>query len=153
VFQAIEQAKIRLTDAEHTTIDVPELDLSIPITRAEFEPVLVDVLDEVENAVRTVLELAGLEPDQVSTVACTGGSSRIPAVKARLSGIMGRPLVEHMTFTGVAAGLAIAHYCGYSTVSTPNRPSGIASSTKISSRSLLARMPRNQADATAPARK
>ena len=37
VLRAIEQAKIRLSEQDHTTIDVPALDLSVPITRAEFE--------------------------------------------------------------------------------------------------------------------
>ena len=51
--------------------------------------------------------LLGKWPDEII---CTGGSSRIPAVRNRLERVFGMPVIEHQTFTGVAAGLAIVQY-------------------------------------------
>jgi hypothetical chaperone protein len=113
VLRRIEQAKIRLSDAPSTRIEVPELDLSVEITRTEFDDYLQPYLRRIEDSVRTVLDKAELEPGSVTSIICTGGSSRIPAVQARLTGIFGKPIVEHDVFGGVAAGLAIANYHGY----------------------------------------
>ena len=54
-----------------------------------------------------------LRADQVDAVVCTGGSSRIPAVRRRVESLLPAPVVEHDSFTSIAAGLALASYQGY----------------------------------------
>ena len=121
IFRAIEDAKIRLSEATETTIDVPAIDLHVPFTRAEFESCLGDVLVDIEDCVARVLYRARISPEDVGEVICTGGSSRIPAVRAKLEEWFGKPAIEHQTFTGVALGLAIAHYHGYAPPPLPSQ--------------------------------
>jgi len=113
VLRAIEQAKIELSERQEATIEVPTIDMAVPITRAEFEGYMVKPLDDIEGCLRTVLDRAAVSEAEITNVICTGGSSRIPAVQARLEQAFGRPVVEHETFAGVASGLALAHYHGY----------------------------------------
>jgi len=110
ILNAIEQAKIRLTDVHATTIRVPSIELDVPFTRAELEGYLTEYLADITRAVDHVLDAARLAASDLTDIVCTGGSSRIPAVRQRLEEIIGKPVVEHQTFTGVATGLAIARY-------------------------------------------
>jgi len=113
VLRAIEEAKIRLSDNTQTTIEIPELKLSVPIKRSEFDTYLKDYLEEIDECVRTALDDAEASPSDICGVVCTGGSSRIPVVQAHLTNTLGQPVEEHDVFSGVAAGLAIADYHGY----------------------------------------
>ena len=110
VFQAIERAKIELSDEEASAIRVPELGLDVPLERAEFEHLLEPILTDVRASVWRVLEGAGLSAKDVTQVVRTGGSSCIPAVSRLLDEIFPGRVVEHDPFTSVAAGLAIASY-------------------------------------------
>lgn len=113
VFRAVERAKIELTQNEVAHIEVPEIDLSVKITRKEFEGYLTEMLGEIDVCVREVLEKAGLTSKEIGMLICTGGSSRIPVVRSRLKEIIPQQLIEHRTFTSIAAGLAIASYHKY----------------------------------------
>ena len=112
VFQAVEAAKLRLSDAECARIDVPEIELSVPITRSEFETALAPLLADIEAAVGEALERASVPPETVSVVVRTGGSSRIPAVVRLLERMFPGRVVEHDPFRSIAAGLAIASFRG-----------------------------------------
>lgn len=113
VFQAIERAKLTLSHADRASIDVPELALSLPLARSEFERIISGLLEEIEEGIQRTLALAGLEPAQVDTVVRTGGSSQIPAVVRLLEHTFGDRVVEHGVFTSIAAGLAIAAFHRY----------------------------------------
>lgn len=113
VLRAVERAKVALSESDETTIDVPELELEIPMTRSEFEHLLAGPLAQVDDVVRETLERCGLRADQVDAVVCTGGSSRIPAVRRHVESLLPAPVVEHDSFTSIAAGLALASYQGY----------------------------------------
>lgn len=113
VFQAIETAKLALSETHSTKIAVPDLDLDISVTRSEFEAWLAPVFERVRSCIDGVLERAGLEADAIDVVVRTGGSSRIPAVIDILEERFPQRVVEHDPFTSIAAGLAIASYHGY----------------------------------------
>ena len=113
VFQAIKDAKARLSEVEETMLDIPELDIAITLTRAHFEELMSGVLAQVDGVIDTVLERAGLGDDDVDVVMRTGGSSQIAAVRRRLADRFPGKVTEHDPFTSVAAGLAIASYHGY----------------------------------------
>lgn len=113
VFQAVEAAKIELTSEPTARITVPEIDLDVEISREEFEGYLSESLQEVEDSVREVIRKAGITEKEIDVVVCTGGSSKIPVVRDRLSKIVPKEIVEHRTFTSIAAGLAIASYHQY----------------------------------------
>ena len=112
VFQAIKDFKAALSSAEEASLDIPEIDVDVRLTRAEFEVLIGDVLVAFESALDETLERAGLEADDIQIVLRTGGSSLIPAVRDILDGRFPERVVEHDPFTSVAAGLAIANYRG-----------------------------------------
>ena len=112
VFQAIKDFKAALSSAEEASLDIPEIDVDVRLTRAEFEVLIEDVLVAFEAALDETLERAGLGADDIQIVLRTGGSSLIPAVRDILDGRFPERVVEHDPFTSVAAGLAIANYRG-----------------------------------------
>ena len=114
VFCAIERAKIELSGCDRADIDVPELDLSVPLARDEFEEMIKPLLEDVDAAVSGVLERARVPASYVDVVVRTGGSSKIPAVIRRLEARFPGRVVEHDPFTSIAAGLALASFHGYS---------------------------------------
>lgn len=110
VFQAIRDVKARLSADVEATLDVPELDIELNVTRAELEAMIADLVDEAARSVDRVLEIAALRPDAIDVVVRTGGSSLIPAVTRMLDERFPGRVVAHDPFTSVAAGLAIADY-------------------------------------------
>jgi hypothetical chaperone protein len=113
VFQAIKDFKAELSTAPEAVLDIPELDVDIPMTRSEFEALIGDQLAQVEQALDDTLAGARLGRDAIDIVLCTGGSSLIPAVRRILEDHFPGRVVEHDPFTSVAAGLAIASYQGW----------------------------------------
>ncbi len=113
VFQAIEAAKLALSERTEATIELPDVDLCVPITRAAFEALLEPVLDEVDACIAGLLKSARVSADDVDVVVRTGGSSQIPAVRGRLAAHFGDRVVEHGVFTSIAAGLALASWHGH----------------------------------------
>jgi hypothetical chaperone protein len=110
VFQSIKDFKARLSEVPEATLDLPELDIEIRLTRAEFEAIVADQLRDVERALDATLACARLRPDQIDIVLRTGGSSLIPAVRRILEDRFPTQVVDHDPFTSVAAGLAIASF-------------------------------------------
>jgi len=112
VVQAIEAAKLALSSAERTRIVEPDLDLDVPLSRAEFERLLAPSLARIDACLDALLARAGLPAASVDVVVRTGGSSSIPAVIARLEQRFPGRVVEHDRFTSIAAGLAVASFRG-----------------------------------------
>lgn len=83
-----EQAKIRLSDIERATVEVAGFstidgrisDLSVEVTRAEFEEAIKSEIQKALVQVNTALESADLTPEQIDVALLVGGSSQIPLV-------------------------------------------------------------------------
>ena len=99
VFQAIKDFKAELSSAPEAVLDIPELDVDIRMTRAEFETLIGDQLAKVEEALDDTLARAGLDRQAIDIVLCTGGSSLIPAVRRILEEHFPSRVVEHDPFT------------------------------------------------------
>jgi hypothetical chaperone protein len=112
-FQAIRQAKAALSEADATTLDIPELNLRIPFKREQLDAMLAGMLETLGGIVDRVLTQAGLQRTDIDLVIRTGGSSLIVAVKQLLESYFPGRVVAHDPFTSVAGGLAIANYYGY----------------------------------------
>jgi len=112
VFQAIRDAKAALSESETSVIDIPELDLEIPLDRVAFESLLAELRGEIGRLIDDILTVAGISADEVSLVIRTGGSSLIASIKAHLEARFPGKVIAHDPFTSVAAGLAIASYYG-----------------------------------------
>jgi molecular chaperone DnaK/molecular chaperone HscA len=84
------EAKIALSSAESA-----RLQLELPhgkqylreITRAQFEQLIAPVIQRTAPAVKQAMKDAGLTPEQIDEVVMVGGSTRIPAVRALVSGL------------------------------------------------------------------
>ena len=113
VFQAIKEAKADLSSTIHTSIDIPELDLSINFGRPQLEELMIDMLAQIDDLISEVLDEAEVASTSIDIVIRTGGSSQIAAVKDLLQRRFGQKVIEHDPFTSVAAGLAIASYHDY----------------------------------------
>ncbi len=113
VFQAIKDAKARLSDVEQTMLDIPELDIVIPFSRSQFESMMSSMLQQIDGILVRVLGDADCSANDIDVVIRTGGSSQIAAVKHKLEHWFPGRVTEHDPFTSVAAGLAIASYHGY----------------------------------------
>jgi hypothetical chaperone protein len=110
VFQAIKELKARLSYQDKAVLDIPELDIELELTRAEFEALIADQLEQVAASLDATLERARLAASDIDIVLRTGGSSLIPAVLRILDDRFAGRVVDHDPFTSVAAGLAIADY-------------------------------------------
>lgn len=111
-FQAIRRAKIELSEHLTTRIDIPELNLTVPFSRAQLDAIIEPVVARTRECVEVVLERAGITPGQVDAVIRTGGTSEIVAVRALLESLFPGRVEGHDPFTSVACGLAIANFRG-----------------------------------------
>lgn len=113
IFSAIKRAKAELSTVQQTSIDIPELNLLIPFTRAQLNQILSDMMARLGELIGQVVGRAGLHMNAVDLVVRTGGSSQIVAVRELLESLFAGRVTEHDPFTSVAGGLAIADYHGY----------------------------------------
>jgi len=110
VFQSIKDLKAKLSDEEEALLDIPEIDVELTLTRAQFEVIITDQLAIFETAVLDTLAKAGVGADAIDVVVSTGGSSLIPAVRRSLDTLFPNKVLDHDPFTSVAEGLAIAEF-------------------------------------------
>ena len=110
VFQEIRKAKAAISSSDFSQIDIPELDLTIDISRADLERIMASMLQEIEIAIDEVLKRSNIGVKDITIVVRTGGSSQIASVKTMLGKKFPNKVVEHNPFTSVAIGLAIASY-------------------------------------------
>lgn len=113
VFSAIKRAKAELSTRESSSIEIPELNLSVTFTRAQLNEILAPMLDRLTELIYEVVGRANLPINEIDRVVRTGGSSQIVAVKQLLEDLFPDKVTEHDPFTSVAGGLAIADYHGY----------------------------------------
>src|SRR3954463_8023567 len=89
--EACEKAKIELSNAMETTINLPFITadqtgpkhLQMTITRTKFEQLINPLVEKTRQPVLDALKDAGLPPEQIDEVVLVGGSTRVPMV-ARL---------------------------------------------------------------------
>jgi hypothetical chaperone protein len=105
---AVERAKIELTDADRTAIDLAfvEAGLAAPSTRQQFDEAIAAELTRLRLAIWNCLALADVTA--IDTVFMTGGSSLVPAVEAVLRDELPDAQIKRGDdFLSVALGLTI----------------------------------------------
>jgi len=88
LIEAAEKAKIELSSASETTINLPyitlgesgPLHLEERLTRAEFQRMTADLLERCRRPFQQVLKDAGIDVGKINHVILVGGSTRMPAV-------------------------------------------------------------------------
>ena len=113
VFQAIRDAKAKLSIFDETVLDIPDLDISIKFTRGHLDEIMGGMLRSIELIIDEVILGAGCRTSDIDIVIRTGGSSQIVAIRRLLENRFPNRVTEHDPFSSVAAGLAIASYHGY----------------------------------------
>jgi hypothetical chaperone protein len=105
--RAVEGAKVRLSASDADRVALDAIDLDLPILRSGFEDWIGDDLAAIEQVLDGVLARAGLAERDIDRVFATGGTSLVPAVRARLAARFGgAKLVGGEELTSVAWGLA-----------------------------------------------
>src|SRR3954463_3041263 len=87
--EACEKAKIELSGAMETTINLPFITatqegpkhLQLTITRAKFEQLITPLVEKCRQPVIDALKDAKLNPEQIDEVVLVGGSTRVPMVQ------------------------------------------------------------------------
>lgn len=70
-----------------------DVDASSKLTREEYETLIAGVLERIAQPIHNALAEAGLTSEQIDAIELVGGSTRIPAVKARIQSVFpGRSL-------------------------------------------------------------
>lgn len=93
-----EKAKIELSTAQETTINQPFITadasgpkhLNMKITRAKFEELVHDVIEKVVKPCKDALKDAKLSASDIEEVLLVGGTTRMPAVQAKVKEIFGK---------------------------------------------------------------
>ena len=112
--QAVQQLKFELSRRDvaefrfHDNPHLPNIDLRIPVIRAEFEDWISEDLHSIESCVDMLMQTSGIDPRAVDCVFLTGGSSFVPAVRRIFSSRFGGNRIRSGNeFTSVASGLAM----------------------------------------------
>ena len=96
--EAAEKAKIELSGMTTSNINLPFITadatgpkhMDITITRAKFNELTADLVEDTMTPTKKALNAAGLTPAQIDKVLLVGGSSRIPAVQEKLKSFLGK---------------------------------------------------------------
>ena len=95
---AAEKAKIELSSSMTTEINLPFITadqsgpkhLQVSLTRAKFDQLTADIIERTAIPCRNALKDAGLSASDIDEVILVGGSTRIPAVQAKVKEIFGK---------------------------------------------------------------
>ena len=95
--EAGEKAKIELSSAQQTTINLPfitaseqgPLHLEVTLTRSEFERMTEDLLDKCKGPFNQAVKDAGIGVDKIDHVILVGGSTRMPQVRQLVKDLTG----------------------------------------------------------------
>lgn len=111
VRSAAEGLKIRLSQQDEATLELDlgdRGDVKLTVTRAEFEAAIAPLVQRTLDCVSSAIKDAGLAPGAIDDVVLVGGSTRVPAVRARLEALMGKaPHTDVDPDLAVALGAAI----------------------------------------------
>ncbi|GAA2797321.1 molecular chaperone DnaK [Kitasatospora sp. CM 4170] len=96
--EAAEKAKIELSSATETTINLPyvsasaegPLHLEEKLTRAQFEQLTSDLLERCRGPFHQAVEDAGIQVSDIDHVILVGGSTRMPAVTELVKSLTGK---------------------------------------------------------------
>ena len=83
---AVEDAKIALSAEERAAVSLAFLEagLSVTATRTEFDGAIETRTERLYRSASECIAAAGLKPAAIDTIFLTGGSSRVPAVRAAI---------------------------------------------------------------------
>ena len=114
--EAAEKAKIELSSAQQTDVNLPYVTadasgpkhLNVKVTRAKLESLVEDLVKRTIGPCQTALKDAGLKASEISDVILVGGQTRMPMVQAAVTDFFGKePRKDVNPDEAVAVGAAI----------------------------------------------
>ena len=114
--EAAEKAKIELSTAPETDINLPFVTadqsgpkhLAMKLSRAKFEALVADLIEQTMTPVKQAIADAGLAPSRIDEIVMVGGSTRIPKVQRLVQDYFGKELHKGVNPDEVvAAGAAV----------------------------------------------
>ncbi|HGN0296746.1 TPA: molecular chaperone DnaK [Proteus mirabilis] len=114
--EAAEKAKIELSSAQQTDVNLPYVTadatgpkhLNIKVTRAKLESLVEDLVKRSMGPVKVALEDAGLKVSEVNDVILVGGQTRMPMVQKTVAEFFGKePRKDVNPDEAVAMGAAV----------------------------------------------
>jgi len=114
--EAAEKAKIELSSAESTDINLPYVTadasgpkhLNVKLTRAKLESLVAELIERTKGPCLTALKDSGLSASEIDHVILVGGQSRMPKVQDMVKSIFGKdPRKDVNPDEAVALGAAI----------------------------------------------
>jgi len=114
--EAAEKAKIELSSSQQTEINLPYITadqsgpkhLTMKITRAKFESLVMDLIDKTIEPCRIAIKDAELKSSEIDDVILVGGQTRMPKVQDKVKEFFGKePRKDVNPDEAVAVGAAI----------------------------------------------
>ncbi|NRB37981.1 MAG: molecular chaperone DnaK [Pseudomonadales bacterium] len=114
--EAAEKAKIELSSAQQTEVNLPYITadasgpkhLVVKLTRAKLEALVEDLVERTLVPMKTALKDADLSPAEIDDVIIVGGQTRMPLVQAKVTEFFGKePRKDVNADEAVAMGAAL----------------------------------------------
>ncbi|MDY6983625.1 MAG: molecular chaperone DnaK, partial [Pseudomonadota bacterium] len=114
--EAAEKAKIELSSAQQTEVNLPYITadatgpkhLVVKLTRSKLESLVEELVNKTLEPVKMALKDAGLSPDKIDDVILVGGQTRMPLVQKKVAEFFGKePRKDVNPDEAVALGAAI----------------------------------------------
>ncbi|MEW7984070.1 MAG: molecular chaperone DnaK [gamma proteobacterium symbiont of Phacoides pectinatus] len=114
--EAAEKAKIELSSAQQTDVNLPYITtdsagpkhLNVKVTRSKFESLVEDLIERTIEPCKIALKDAGLKPSEIDEVILVGGQTRMPKVQEKVLEFFGKePRKDVNPDEAVAIGAAI----------------------------------------------
>ncbi|SFN18719.1 molecular chaperone DnaK [Izhakiella capsodis] len=114
--EAAEKAKIELSSAQQTDVNLPYITadatgpkhLNIKVTRAKLESLVEDLVSRSIEPLKVALQDAGLSVSDINDIILVGGQTRMPMVQAKVADFFGKePRKDVNPDEAVAVGAAV----------------------------------------------
>lgn len=109
VFEEIEKTKrtLSIEKSAKFVLDTPGVQVFEDFTRDQFEELVSEMTTKILAALDETLNSAGIKPDSIDMVCCTGGTAKVPVLRRALEERFGqKKLQQHNNFHSIVQGLS-----------------------------------------------
>lgn len=110
ILHEVENVKQQLSETLQETLDLDfiENDLSETVTRERFNQVIQAEVESIIDTIHHTVKLSGIKPNDINAIFYTGGSSKIPMIRERISRLFPTAdIVQGDAFGSVGLGLTL----------------------------------------------
>ncbi len=110
ILDAVETTKQRLSEVLEVFLNLAfiEDDLGVSIQRDLLNSVLAELFERILDTVRQTIQEAGVQPSEINAIFYTGGSTKIPVIREKISALVPQAtVVQGDAFGSVGLGLTI----------------------------------------------